>query len=218
MFTADPKVTDLDIRQKKVAKLLFSMNIHQVATPELTAEDARCYIIFLGEGSSLSAHIGLYLPRSDRRFYYSSSNNPFSASALAEVEEDARAFVEDMGFLLDEIPLATMPADERDRWIDEHDMFTSKKAAAAKTAPAEPKPAAAPRQAPASGTGRQWQPPGGAAQPPAAEEAEPWQPPAPAAAPSAAAQRQQAPPARSVQAEAVVSREKEALARLLASF
>lgn len=202
MFTADPKVTDLDIRRKKVAKLLFSMNIHQVATPELTAEDARCYIIFLGEGGSLSAHIGLYLPRSDRRFYYSSSNNPFAAASLAEVEEDARAFVEDMGFLLDELPLATMPADERDRWIDEHDMFTSKKAAAPKAAPAEPKPAAAPRQAPAAGAGRQWQPPAEAA-------------PSPVAAPQ---RPQPAPPARSAQAEAVVSREKESLARLLASF
>jgi hypothetical protein len=197
MFTSDPNITDLDIRQKKVAKVLFSMNIHQVATPELTAEDARCYIIFVGESSSLSAHIGLYLPRSDRRFYYSSSNNPFSAASLAEVEEEGRAFVEDMGFLLDEIPLATMSADERNRWIDEHDMFTRKKAEAPqpKAAPAETKSAAAPKQEPAAG--------------------QQWQPPAPVAAPQ---RQQQALPARNEQSQAVVSREKEALARLLASF
>lgn len=204
MFTSDPNMTDLDVRQKKVAKMLFSMNIHQVATPELTAEDARCYIIFLGEGSSLSAHIGLYLPRSDRRFYYSSSNNPFSTAALAEVEEEGRAFVEDMGFLLDEIPLATMSADERNRWIDEHDMFTRKQAEAPqpKAAPAVTRPAAAPKQEPAALAGQQWQPPAEAA-------------PTPVAAPQ---RQQQAPPARNGHAQTVVSREKEALARLLASF
>ena len=182
-----------------------------MATPELTAEDARCYIMFLEDGSSLVAYIGLYLPRSDRRFYYSSSKNPFSPSSLGDVEEEARAFVEDMGFVLDEIALASLSSAERSRWLDEQDIFTRKQAAP------QQKAAAPTRQASAA-AGQAWQPPVEAAQPSGAGGGQQWQPSAqPVSKPAAAQHRPQAAPeARS--AQSVVGREKEALARLLASF
>jgi hypothetical protein len=199
MFTADPNITDLKVKEKGIHKVLFSMNIHQVATPELSAEDARSYVIFFREGSSLSAYIGIYFMRTDRRFFYSYTANPFPFEGLSDVEDEARGFVEDMGFVLDEINIGGMSLDEKNRWLDEQPMFS-------RTKLAEPQ-AAAPRPA----------------QRPAASPGPPARPqPAPAprqAVPAGAAglpKQYSKQEARS--STGVVGRDKDALARLLASF
>lgn len=129
MFQPDPAITNLNVRERNIAKVLFSMNIPQVATPELSVEDAKCYIFFFREGNRLSAFIALYLPRTDRRFYYSCSSNPFPEEAMAEVEDEARRFVEDMGFLLDEIYFSGMSLDEKNRWIEIQEIFSGEESA-----------------------------------------------------------------------------------------
>lgn len=195
MFTADPNITDLQVKEKGIHKILFSMNIHQVATPELSAEDARSYVIFFREGSSLSAYISIYFMRTDRRFYYSYTANPFPFEGLSDVEDEARGFVEDMGFVLDEINIGGMSLDEKNRWLDEQPMFSRRKPAdsqAAAPQPAQqPEPPARPQPAPAP---RQAVPAGAAGLPKQYSKQE----------------------ARS--STGVVGRDKDALARLLASF
>ncbi len=235
MFDADPNITDLNVREKNLNKVLFSMNIHQVATPELSVEDARCYILFCGEGSNMSAYIALYLTRTDGRIYYSYSSNPFSQEGMAQVEEEARGFVEDMGFLLDEVPLAGVSPAEKNRWIDEQAIFSQKKQPEVQPAPAaEPRPdtpstsAVRPSPEAAEVQPREWkkpapvaepaggQPEPGTAQPLSAKRPESAAPPAAKA--DVAKPTPQQPKKNVRNATGAVSREKEALARLLASF
>ena len=142
MFTADTNITDLKVREKRIYKILFSMNIHQVATPELSVEDARCYVIFFQEGDTLSAYIGLHFLRTGRTFYYSHSSNSFPAETLNDVEEEAHSFIEDMGFVLDELNLGGMSVEEKNRWLDEQEIFAQKKEAP----PARPGQTAPPQQ------------------------------------------------------------------------
>ena len=127
MFTIDTNTTDLKIKERNLYKVLFSVNIHQVATPELSAEDAKSYVFFFREGGKYLSYIGLYFLRTDRKMYYSHSANPFPESELPAVEDEARCFAEDMGAMLDELGLAKMSDMEKDRWIDEQDMFSTKK-------------------------------------------------------------------------------------------
>ena len=195
MFTADPNITDLQVKEKGIHKILFSMNIHQVATPELSAEDARSYVIFFREGSSLSAYIGIYFMRTDRRFYYSYTANPFPFEGLSDVEDEARGFVEDMGFVLDEINIGGMSLDEKNRWLDEQPMFNRRK-------PAEPQ-AAAPRPA------QRPEPPSRPQPAPAPRQAVPA---------GAAGLPKQYSKQEARNSTGVVGRDKDALARLLASF
>ena len=62
MFTIDNNITDLKIKEKNMVKVFFSMNNHQVATPEMMLEEARSYIMFSGRPmGQLSSYIGLYL-------------------------------------------------------------------------------------------------------------------------------------------------------------
>ena len=127
MFTIDTNITDLKIKERNLYKVLFSVNVHQVATPELSAEDAKSYVFFFREGGRYLSYIGLHFLRTDRKMYYSHSANPCSESELLAVEDEARSFAEDMGAMLDELGLAKMSDMEKDRWIDEQDMFSTKK-------------------------------------------------------------------------------------------
>ena len=126
MFTIDTNITDLKIKERNLHKVLFSVNIHQVATPELSAEDAKSYVFFFREGGKYMSYIGLHFLRTDRKTYYRHSANPFSESELPSVEDEARSFAEDMGAMLDELGLAKMSDMEKDRWIEEQDIFFSK--------------------------------------------------------------------------------------------
>ena len=126
MFTITP-LTDLKVKERNIFKMLYSMNSPQVATPELSVEEARCYVLFFSEGPNLSAYIGLYLPRIDRKIFYSYTANPFPFEAAPDVEFEATGFAEDMGFLLDEISVSGMPVDDRNRWIEEQFIFGYKK-------------------------------------------------------------------------------------------
>ncbi len=127
MFTITHSLTDLKVKERNIYKMLYSMNSPQVATPELSVEEARCYVLFFSEGPNLSAYIGLYLPRIDRKIFYAYSSNPFPFEAAPDVEFEATGFAEDMGFLLDEISVSGMPADDRNRWIEEQYIFGYKK-------------------------------------------------------------------------------------------
>lgn len=135
MFTADPNVTDLHIREKSLYKVMFSIDIHQVATPELSVEDARCYVIFFQDGNDYSAYLGLYFLNTGRAIYYPYTANPFHPGVLPAVEEEAHGFIEDMGFMLDEVNIAGLSVEEKNRWIDEQEIFTMRK---------HPSPAASP--------------------------------------------------------------------------
>lgn len=132
MFTVDPNITDLQVKEKVIAKAFFSMNSPEIATPELSVEEARCYILFFRAGNSYSAYIGLYLPKSERKFFYVHSENTLPEEKLKDALDEAMRFAEEMGFLLDELKLASMSVDERNAWIEDQAIFGFRKQAEVK--------------------------------------------------------------------------------------
>lgn len=137
MFTINSKLTDLKVKDRNIFKIIYSMNSHPVATPEMSVEEARCYILFFSEGPNLSAFIGLYLPNNDRKFFYAYASNPFPFEAAADVENEARQFAEDMGFLLDEISVGGMAIEDRNHWIEDQYIFGYRKPELPKEEPQE---------------------------------------------------------------------------------
>lgn len=254
MFTIDQNITDLNIKERNIVKVFLSMNIHQVATPEMVPEGARSYVFFFREGKKrLSAYIGLHFPQTDRKLFYVHSANPFLEDEMQNIEDEARNFAEDLGAMLDEIHLENMSDLEQDGWIDDQGIFSRKKQP--ETAPVEqpPRPsviaAAVPavQPQPASAPGPPTAPaqPGPQTLPSQAVVKEQQQAPVPApvqqndqtkAAQLAETARKQQeimqkaikegiakPPKQTAKKEApssagLVSRDREALARLLTSF
>ncbi len=128
MFTVDPNIADLKVKEKSMLKVLFSMNTHQVATPEMSLEDARSYVIFCKEGSGkISAYIGLHLLATDRRLFYPHSSNPFPEEDMNGIDEEARSFAEGLGAVLDEIDITKLSSEEKNLWIDDQAIFNLKK-------------------------------------------------------------------------------------------
>ncbi len=127
MFTIDQKVTLEEIREKNIVKAFFSMNNHQVATPEMMLEEARSYIMFFREsGGKLSAYIGLQLLATGRKLFYSHSSNPFHDDEIKSIEEEALIFVEGLGALLDEKDFTQLTSEEKKRWMEEQEIFSEK--------------------------------------------------------------------------------------------
>jgi hypothetical protein len=262
MFTIDPKLNEKDLKGGNLFKVLLSMNNHQVATPETSLEEARSYVFFFREGRNrLTAYIGLHLLVTDRKLFYAHSANPFLEDQLLEVEDEARDFAEYLGAMMDEVDIAGMSDLEKDSWIENQGIFSTKTQEEAKpaeqpplpeaaAAASAPQPPAAPEQpAPAAEAIRAPEPPAApvpaAPTVPSAEAKEP-QRQAPVmeavqqnvqvqAPPPAATKPRQEPtpteattviepppkqPAKKVSysATSVVSRDREALARLLTSF
>ena len=122
--------------------MLFSMNTHQVATPETNLEEARSYVIFCREGGGrMSAYIGLHLLDTNRRLFYTHSSNPFPEEDVNAVDEEARGFAEGLGAMLDEIDITKMSSEEKNHWIDDHAIFNLKKQIEAKPAEQTSEPA-----------------------------------------------------------------------------
>jgi hypothetical protein len=207
MFNLDPNITDLTIREKDMVKAFFSMNNHQVATPEMMLEDARSYIMLFREtGGKLSSFIGLHLLQSGRKLFYAHSSNPFPEDAAGAVEDEAHCFVEGLGAMLDEVDFTTMPGEEKKRWVAAQEIFAGKQEPesapgdlrAAQPAPRAAEAASSVRQAtePAQALMAQATPPAAALQPssPAPAPGTPQAQPSPAA-PGVPPAPKQAPPA-----------------------
>jgi len=156
MFTLDNNITDLNIKEKDMVKVFFSMNNHQVATPEMMLEEAQSYIMFFRESyGQLSSYIALHLLLTGRKLFYAHSSNPFPEGAMASVEEEAFCFVEGLGAMLDTIDLTKMSSGEKKSWIDKQEIFAQKpveeskpEAAPVEATPQEAVPAPQPPQAP----------------------------------------------------------------------
>ncbi len=135
MFTVDPTITDFKVREKSLLKVLFSMNTHQVATPEMNLEEVRSYVIFCHEGEGkISAYIALHLLDTNRRLFYPHSSNPFPKGNMDAVDEEARGFAEGLGAMLDEIDITKMTLEEKNHWIDDQAIFNLTKNIEAKPA------------------------------------------------------------------------------------
>jgi hypothetical protein len=135
MFTIDPNITAVQLKEKDLYKALFSLNNHEVATPDMSLEEARSFVFFFREGKSrLSVYIGLHLIPTDRKLFYTNSANPFLEDVLPDIEDEARNFAEGLGALLDEVDFAKMSDSEKSEWIDGQSIFGQKK---------EPEPAPA---------------------------------------------------------------------------
>jgi hypothetical protein len=197
MFTIDNNITDLNIKEKDMVKVFFSMNNHQVATPEMMLEEAQSYILFFQESyGQLSSYIGLHLLLTGRKLFYAHSSNPFPEGAMASVEEEAFCFVEGLGAMLDTIDFTKMSSGEKKSWIDKQEIFAQKPAEESKpeAAPVEAAPqeaVSAPQPPPA-----QTAAPALPAEPPAPEMPDIQQPPQAHAVPQPPQQPvQPAPPA-----------------------
>lgn len=104
MFTVDPSFTYLAVSGDRVLALAQSINASSVKVPGMPVEPATAYIVaWSAPGGGASAVIYLHYAASGTAAAYTYAPRTFPATELAGVLDEAREFLESMGFMLDDL-------------------------------------------------------------------------------------------------------------------
>lgn len=111
MFTLDPDFTHLDVPREQLLTLLASINAVAANVPGIPTSPAMAYVaVWQTEPNLGQMVIYLYYRAHDRAVGYRPDPAKFPLLQLSELMDDAREFLESMGFMLDDLAFRAMPA------------------------------------------------------------------------------------------------------------
>ncbi len=150
MFDLDPSLDRIPISPDALERVAWSLNLTAVAGTDFAGAEARAYAVAgaAGDGRSV-CYVCLYVQSMDRAQVYRHRANPFPAAEGEAHEEEALAFLEDLGFILETIDYRGWNSRERQDWFDKQPPFHVRRPPP-ETPPVPQEPAAAARAAPAA--------------------------------------------------------------------
>jgi tetratricopeptide (TPR) repeat protein len=117
MFTIDERLKGLPALKDQVVGLYESLNQPHLAIPGRRAGACKAYILGLRGPSGYAAFVYLYLPESAECAVYMSDKRAQNAVQYGEDENDALAFVESMGFMMDSVNFIKKTPAEQDQIV-----------------------------------------------------------------------------------------------------
>jgi len=141
VFTYDERIRGLPASRDHVASLHVSINTPHLAVPGKQAGSAQAFIVGLRGSQGFGVFVYLALSGSADCAVYVPQRRNVSAEEFQAQEADALAFVESMGFIMDNLNFRARSAEEQDELLRTSPVFQR-----------EPRPAAA---RPAAGAGRE---------------------------------------------------------------
>ncbi|MGH7377557.1 MAG: hypothetical protein ACREKK_09085 [Candidatus Methylomirabilales bacterium] len=150
MFDLDPSLDRIPISPDALERVAWSLNLTAVAGTDFAGAEARAYAVAgaAGDGRSV-CYVCLYVQSMDRAQVYRHRANPFPAAEGEAHEEEALAFLEDLGFILETIDYRGWNSRERQDWFDKQPPFHARRPPP-ETPPVPQEPAPAARVAPAA--------------------------------------------------------------------
>lgn len=105
-----------EIARHPTILLLRSLNLSKVAAPDGEgAVDCFAFLIeYEAPRDEVGLLIGFYMVEPNELLFYAHEQNPVDLEQSSEIEEEARQFVESMGFMMDDIQFQGMPVRKRD--------------------------------------------------------------------------------------------------------
>jgi len=105
MFAADPRITHIPAAREQVVSLHASLNKPHIAVPGKQAQEVQAYLVGVGSSAgTLTAFVYLYLSETREPVVYIDPQRlRLSPADYPAVEADAVAFVESMGFMLENL-------------------------------------------------------------------------------------------------------------------
>lgn len=135
MFTIDDKLKGLPVSREQVVVLYASLNSPHLAIPGKQAGPAQAFILGVRAGAGFGVYVYLYLPESADCAVYTAGRKALAPEEYKATEAEAHAFVESMGFMMDNLNFRTVPADRQDQLLKTLPVFQRE----LKAAPPEPK-------------------------------------------------------------------------------
>ena len=124
VFNIDLSFTHLAVRREQVLTLLVSINGVAVKVPGIPTSPAMAYIAAWDVGGGrASAVIYLYYNAINRAVGYSPESRQFLMTDLPQMLDEAREFLESMGFMLDDSAFRTLKPEQQHAIIERIPLF-----------------------------------------------------------------------------------------------
>lgn len=135
MYKIDPRLRGLPAAREQVISVHQSINQPHLAVPGKQAGLAQAFIVGLRGGSGLAVFVYLYLSEGPDAAVYVPERRNLSVDDFAREETEALAFVESMGFMMDNLNFRTLPVADQENLLKTLPVFQR-----------EPRPAGSPLQ------------------------------------------------------------------------
>jgi hypothetical protein len=144
VFTIDERYRGLPAKSEQVIALHQSLNSPHLAIPGKKAGPAQAFVVGLRGANGFGVFVYLYLAEAEDCAVYVSGKRNASPEEFQEEEGDALAFVESMGFMMDNANWRSLPPPRQDELLKTLPVFfKDPKLSPAPRARAEEKRAAA---------------------------------------------------------------------------
>ncbi len=114
MYRWQKELDKLAISWRRVLRLQRSFNRIQVALPGFPSQEATAYLCAFGSARGVRVAAVLHLHLSDRLAIYLNDDGEVADRRAATVLSEGVAFVESMGFMLDDLHFQAMAPEERE--------------------------------------------------------------------------------------------------------
>jgi hypothetical protein len=142
MFRPEPRIRFLPAFREQVSALMESINQPQIQIPGRAAQPAVGHLCALRNGNgTFSVYVSLHLPASGENVFYVHEPHELSPDAYAEGARDGLAFLESMGFMLDDLQFGKLAPAAQDELLRRIPPFAAP-AEAPTPAPAAAEPSA----------------------------------------------------------------------------
>ncbi|HCF56564.1 MAG TPA: hypothetical protein DFS52_01025 [Myxococcales bacterium] len=139
MFAADPRITHIPALREQVVSLSASLNKPHIAVPGRAAQEVQAYVVGIVAGGGFSLFVYLFLTSTFEAVVYVDHDRlRVDAQGYKDVETEAMAFLESMGFMMEPLNFRRLSPEQQDEVMKNVPCFTKDlKALAAAAAPRE---------------------------------------------------------------------------------
>ena len=124
MFELLSNIQSVPIDREALTMIHHGMNKVRVSVGEHNSEPSEVYIITGRADSNLETYIIFYMLEPGIHVVYGFDQNPYDPAFHEKVLEEATTFVEEMGSILEEVPLQTMTPEQRAAWFDKEVLYS----------------------------------------------------------------------------------------------
>ena len=125
MFTPDAEILFIPATRDQVAVLVEGINQPQVSIPGKAAQAVTGHLVGLRHASGrFSVLVGLHLPRTGENVIYAHPSGEVGASEFAGLQDEAQAFLESMGFMLDNLNFRNIGTEQQEAALKRIPLFS----------------------------------------------------------------------------------------------
>jgi len=134
VFTPEPSIHHVPATREQVVAIIEGINQPQVSIPGKTPQSVSGHLVGLRNPSgTFTIFVGLHLARSGENVVYLHPQRQLSADDYRAVQDEGLAFLESMGFMLDNLNYRNLSTEQQDATLRRIPLFWP---------PKGPKPAA----------------------------------------------------------------------------